>query len=47
MTEKKVFQGPESIKRSMRIGQIIEEVMNWPEEDLIFLINDLTECLEK
>lgn len=38
MVEKKTFQGPEGLKRSIRVGQIIEEILDWPEEDLNFLI---------
>jgi hypothetical protein len=47
MVEKKLFQGPEREERSLQIGKILDMVMDWPEEDLNFLINDLIEILEK
>ena len=45
--DKKQFQGPEGLKRSIRVGEIIAEVIEWPEEDTTFLINDLIEILPK
>jgi hypothetical protein len=34
-------------KRLARIGNIVEEVMEWPEEDIAYLVSDLEDILNK